>query len=136
MQIEGGKATPAPPIGPALGQHGLNIMKFCKEFNAKTKAKSGLILPVIIFASIDKTFTFIIKEPPASILLKKALGLDINSKTGTGSKYPGREFIGELDKEKIMKIAKQKFNDLNSYNIENAIKIISGTARSMGIKII
>jgi len=136
LQVPAGKANPSPPVGPALGQHGLNIMKFCKDFNNQTKSQIGMIVPVIITVYADKSFSFITKTPPASILLKKAAGLKINKKPGTGAKLPGREEVGTVTLDQVREIARIKNPDLNSYTTENAIKIISGTARSMGIKII
>lgn len=135
LQIEAGKATPAPPIGPALGQHGINIMSFCKDFNNKTRDKK-MILPVIITVYMDKSFSFIIKTPPASILLKQAAGLSLDKKPGSGSKKPGKEKVAEITIDKIEQIAEIKKNDLNSYDVKNSIKIILGTAKSMGIEII
>ena len=129
LQIPAGSANPAPPVGPALGQHGVNIMQFCKAFNDATKNKEGLILPVIINVYEDRSFDFVIKSPPASILLKRAANLAKASST------PGKETIGEVDRKQIEEIAKQKLEDLNTKDLEKAIKIIEGTARSMGIKI-
>ena len=125
-----GQANPAPPVGPALGQHGLNIMEFCKQFNAKTKEREGLILPVIVTAYEDKSFTFIIKSPPTPTLLKRACG--IAKASGT----PHKEKAGGVTKEQVMEIAKIKLKDLNTDNLEKAIKIVEGTARSMGIEVV
>ena len=124
-----GAANPAPPVGPALGQHGLNIMEFCKSFNAKTQGQEGLKLPVVITAYEDRTFTFIIKSPPSSILLKRAANL------AKASGISGKETIGKVTKKQIEEIAKLKLPDLNTNNMEQAIKSIKGTARSMGIAI-
>ncbi len=124
-----GQATPAPPVGPALGQHGLKIMDFCKQFNDKTKNKEGIILPVIIDAYEDKSFSFIIKSPPCSVLLKKASGI------AKASGKPNREKIGKVSYEQIVEIAKQKLQDLNTTNLEAAIRTIEGTVRSMGIEV-
>ncbi|MCM8774565.1 MAG: 50S ribosomal protein L11 [Candidatus Omnitrophica bacterium] len=129
LQIPAGAANPAPPVGPALGQHGVNIMQFCKAFNEATKSKEGLILPVVINVYQDKTFDFIIKSPPASVLIKRAANL------AKASSNPGKEIIGEVTKEQIIAIAKEKMVDLNTTVFAQAIKIIEGTARSMGIKV-
>lgn len=124
-----GQANPAPPVGPALGQHGLNIMEFCKTFNDRTKEREGLILPVIINVYDDRTFSFIIKSPPCSVLLKKAANI------AKASGAPNKEKVGKITREQAREIAEQKIQDLNTDNIEQAIKIIEGTARSMGIDI-
>ena len=129
LQIPGGQANPAPPVGPALGQHGVNIMAFCKEFNAKTKADAGLVIPVVITVYQDKSFTFITKSPPAAVLLKKAAGL------ASGSKEPNKEKVGKVNRKQVMEIIKIKQKDLNAMNDEAAFRIIAGTARSMGIDI-
>lgn len=129
LQLPAGKATPAPPVGPALGQHGVNIMSFCKEFNAKTSDKAGLIIPVVISVYQDKSFSFIMKTPPAAVLLMKALGVE------KGSSEPNKVKIGKISMEKVKEIAETKFEDLNASNIENAISMVLGTARSMGIEI-
>jgi len=125
-----GAANPAPPVGPALGQHGLNIMEFCKQFNAKTQGREGLKLPVIITAYEDKSFTFIIKSPPSSILLKRACGV------AKASGVPHKEKVGSVTKDDIREIAKIKMQDLNTTDIEQAMKIVAGTARSMGIDVV
>ncbi|MDD5679852.1 MAG: 50S ribosomal protein L11 [Candidatus Omnitrophica bacterium] len=125
-----GAANPAPPVGPALGQHGLNIMEFCKQFNAKTQGRDGLKLPVIITAYEDKSFTFIIKSPPSSILLKRACGV------AKASGVPHKEKVGSVTKDQIREIAKIKMQDLNTADIEQAMKIVAGTARSMGIDVV
>jgi large subunit ribosomal protein L11 len=129
LQIQAGKATPAPPVGPALGQHGVNIMGFCKDYNDRTKSLEGSIIPVEITVFEDRTFTFITKTPPASDLLKKALGLE------KGSGTTGTLVAGNISKAKISEIAKVKQKDLNALNLEGAVRIIEGTARSMGIKV-
>jgi len=130
LQIPAGQANPAPPVGPALGQHGVNIMGFCKEFNEKTNGKEGLILPIVLTIYKDKSFDFIVKSPPAAVLLKKACGL------AKASSNAGKDEIGEINSEEIEKIAKIKIKDLNVRgNLAMAIKIIEGTARSMGIKV-
>lgn len=127
LHVPAGAANPAPPVGPALGQRGVNIMQFCKQFNEQTKGREGLILPAVISVYEDKTFTFIIKSPPSSILLKRAANLAKASGTA------GKETIGKVTKKQIEEIAKLKLNDLNTRNMNEAIKIIEGTARSMGI---
>lgn len=124
-----GQANPAPPVGPALGQHGLNIMEFCKSFNEATKGKEGLILPVVITVFENRSFSFVIKSPPCSVLLKKACGIA----KATGE--PGKEKAGTVTKDQIEEIAREKLKDLNTSDIEQAIKIVEGTARSMGIEI-
>ncbi len=129
LQIPAGKANPAPPVGPALGQHGVNIMEFCKAFNEKTAKMGDTIVPVVISVYKNKSFSFIIKTPPAAILIKKSLGID------KGSGAPNKEKVGKLTKDKIEEIAKQKMADLNANDIEAAKKIIAGTARSMGVEV-
>jgi len=129
LQIEAGKANPAPPVGPALGQHGINIMSFCKEYNERTSAQAGSIIPVEITVYEDRSFTFIIKTPPATDLLKKAVGVE------KGSSTSGHEKVGKLSRDKLREIAQLKAKDLNATSIEGAERIIEGTARSMGIEI-
>ncbi len=129
LQVEAAKANPSPPIGPALGQHGVNIMDFCKAFNARTANDAGMIIPVVITIYQDRTFTFITKTPPAAILLKKA------AKVAKGAKDPKREKVGRVTREQLEEIAKQKMVDLNAYDLESACRIVAGTARSMGIEI-
>jgi len=129
LQIEAGKANPAPPVGPALGQHGINIMAFCKEYNERTSAQTGSIIPAEITVFDDGTFTFITKTPPTTDLLKKAL--DIEKGAGTS----GRETVGKLSRDKLREIAQLKAKDLNANNVEGAERIIEGTARSMGIEV-
>jgi large subunit ribosomal protein L11 len=138
LQIPAGKANPAPPVGPALGQQGVNIMEFCKQFNAATQAqmKEGLIIPVIITVFQDKSFTFLLKTPPASVLLKKAAGLHTEKKKGSGAKKPGKELVGKVTKKQVEDIAKLKLPDTNAASVETAMKSIAGTARSMGIQIV
>ncbi|MDI9476380.1 MAG: 50S ribosomal protein L11 [Natronincolaceae bacterium] len=129
LQIPAGKATPAPPVGPALGQHGVNIMGFCKEFNAKTADQAGLIIPVIISVYQDRSFSFITKTPPAAVLIKKAAGIE------SGSGEPESIKVAKISKDKIREIAELKMPDLNAATIETAMSMISGTARSMGVEV-
>jgi large subunit ribosomal protein L11 len=129
LQIAAGQANPAPPVGPALGQHGVNIMAFCKEFNAVTKDQAGLVIPVVISVFQDKSFTFITKSPPASVLLKKAAGI------ATGSKAPNKEKVGKVTRKQVMDIVKMKMKDLNAASEDAAFRIVAGTARSMGIEV-
>ena len=127
LQIPAGKATPAPPVGPALGQHGVNIMAFTKEFNERTKNDIGLIIPVVITVYADRTFTFITKTPPAAVLIKKAAGIE------SGSGVPQSQKVGKITTEQVRKIAETKMPDLNASSIETAMSMIAGTARSMGV---
>ena len=129
LQIQGGQANPAPPVGPALGQHGVNIMEFCKAFNAETQSEVGTVIPVEISVFEDRSFTFITKTPPAAFLLKEAAGI----KTASGE--PNREKVGQVTKDQVRKIAETKMKDLNANDIEAAMKIIEGTAKSLGIKV-
>ena len=129
LQVKGGQANPSPPIGPALGQHGVNIAEFCKAFNAKTQDQMGTVIPVVITIYADRSFSFITKTPPASVLLKQS------AKIAKGSGEPNRDVVGEVTKKQVEEIANLKFEDLNAYDLENAARIIEGTARSMGIKI-
>ena len=130
LQIKAGKANPAPPVGPALGQHGLNIMEFCSAFNERTKEQMGLVIPVVITVFKDRSFSFITKTPPASVLIKKALGLD------SGSSEPGRIVAGSITRAQLREIAETKAVDLNAGSPEAAMKIIAGTARSMGLEVV
>ncbi|HIT91223.1 MAG TPA: 50S ribosomal protein L11 [Candidatus Merdenecus merdavium] len=130
LQIEAGKATPAPPVGPALGQHGVNIVQFTKEFNARTADQAGMIIPVVITVYGDRSFSFICKTPPAAVLLKKAC------KIQSGSAVPNKTKVATITKEEVQKIAELKMPDLNAANIEAAISMIAGTARSMGISVV
>lgn len=127
LQLPAGKATPAPPVGPALGQHGVNIMGFCKEFNAKTANQAGLIIPVVITVYQDRSFSFILKTPPAAVLLKKAVGIE------SGSGVPNKTKVAKVSKAKLREIAELKMPDLNAGSVEAAMSMIAGTARSMGI---
>ncbi len=132
LQIPAGKATPAPPVGPALGQHSVNIMDFCKAFNARTSAKDqeGLIIPVVITVYADRSYSFVTKTPPASILLKRACGI------AKGSGEPNKSKVGKVTEKQVEEIAKLKMPDLNAFNLDAAVKIVKGTARSMGIDIV
>lgn len=130
LQITAGQANPAPPVGPALGSQGINIMAFCKEFNAATKDKGGLVIPVVITVYQDKSFTFILKSPPASVLLKKAAGI------ASGSKVPNKDKVGKVTRKQILEIIKLKGSDLNANSEDAAVRMISGTARNMGIEVI
>jgi len=130
LQVPAGQANPSPPIGPALGQQGVNIMEFCKAFNSKTAGQEGMIIPVVITVYQDRSFSFITKTPPAAILLKKA------AKIAKGSGDPKREKVGQVTRAQVEEIAKMKMVDLNAYDVENACRIIEGTARSMGIEVV
>jgi len=130
LQIPAGKATPAPPVGPALGQHGVNIMSFTKEFNERTKNDVGLIIPVVITVYADRSYSFITKTPPAAILIKKACGIE------SGSGVPNKTKVAKISGEQIRKIAELKMPDLNAASVETAIKMIAGTARSMGVEVV
>ncbi|NPA91543.1 MAG: 50S ribosomal protein L11 [Chloroflexi bacterium] len=130
LQLPAGKATPAPPVGPALGQHGVNIMAFCKDYNARTASMAGSIIPVEITVYADRSFTYILKTPPASDLLKKAAGVD------KGSPEPNRIKVGKVTREQIRQIAETKMKDLNAYDIDAAMRMIEGSARSMGIEVV
>lgn len=129
LQIPAGQANPAPPVGPALGQQGVNIMAFCKEFNAKTQKQAGDVLPVVITVYKDKSFTFITKQPPASALIKKAINI------AAGSKEPNKQKVGRLTKKQLQEIANRKMPDLNARSVEAAMKVIAGTARQMGVEV-
>ena len=130
LQIPAGKATPAPPVGPALGQHGVNIMEFCKTYNERTAAQVGTIVPVEITVYADRTFTFVTKTPPASVLLRQAAGLE------KGSGEPNKNKVGKVTKDQVRQIAQQKLKDLNANDIEAAVRMVEGTARSMGIQVV
>lgn len=129
LQVPAGKATPSPPVGPALGQHGVNIMEFCKAFNARTTGQEGMIIPVVLTIYADRSFTFVLKSPPAAVLLKKAASI------AKGSGTPDKETVGKVTWDQVREIAQAKLQDLNTDNVDEAAKIIAGTARSMGIMI-
>ena len=130
LQIPAGKANPSPPVGPALGQHGVNIMEFCKTFNARTQGEEGMIIPVVITVYADRSFTFITKTPPAAVLLMKA------AKIPKGSGVPNKNLVGKVTKDQVLEIAKLKMPDLNAFDVEAAVQTIEGTARSMGLEIV
>jgi large subunit ribosomal protein L11 len=136
LQLSAGKANPAPPVGPALGQHGVNIMGFCKEFNARTASQEGMIIPVVISVYSDRSFTFELKTPPASVLIKKELGLSIVGKPGSGSPRPHKDKIGKLTLAQVRKLAELKIQDMNAASVDAAMKSIAGTARSMGVEVV
>jgi len=137
LQIPAGKANPAPPVGPALGQHGVNIMEFCKQFNARTQAqaKDEVTIPVVITVFSDRSFTFVTKTPPAAVLIKKAAGLATAKKPGSGSKEPNKVKVGKINQKQLRDIATMKLPDLNTTNVESAMRTIAGTARSMGVEV-
>jgi large subunit ribosomal protein L11 len=129
LQAVGGQASPAPPVGPALGQHGINIMEFCKAFNAQTQQDTGTVIPVVITVFEDRSFTFVTKSPPAAVLIKQAIGLD------KGSGEPNRDKVGRISRAQLEQIAEKKKDDLNANDLDAAVKIIAGTARSMGVEV-
>ena len=135
LQLPAGKANPSPPVGPALGQHGVNIMAFCKDFNSRTVKAGDMIIPVVITVYADRSFTFITKTPPASVLLKKAAGLKTSKKPGSGSKEPHKLKVGKITHAQLLEIATLKLTDLNTTSVEAAMNTIAGTARSMGITV-
>ena len=130
LQIPGGQANPAPPVGPALGQHGVNIMEFCKAFNAQTSGDMGVTIPVVITVYEDRSFTFVTKTPPAAVLIRQAIGID------KGSGEPNRVKVGTITNEQVRAIAEKKLGDLNAHDVDQAAKIIAGTARSMGVEVV
>jgi large subunit ribosomal protein L11 len=136
LQIQAGKANPSPPVGPALGQHGVNIMEFCKSFNARTQNIEAMMIPVVITVYSDRSFTFITKTPPTPVLIKKAAGLGLQKKPGSGSKVPNKTKVGSINRKQVRDIAQQKLQDLNTTSIESAMRSVAGTARSMGIDIV
>ena len=135
LQLPAGKANPSPPVGPALGQHGVNIMGFCKDFNAKSAKLGDTIIPVVITVYADRSYTFIMKSPPASVLLKKALGLPSSKKPGAGSPEPNKKKIGKLSWDQVRAVAKEKIADMNTKDLEAAARSIAGTAKNMGIEV-
>jgi large subunit ribosomal protein L11 len=136
LQLPAGKANPSPPVGPALGQHGVNIMAFCKDFNARSAPLGETIIPVVITVYGDRSFSFVMKSPPASVLIKKACGLPSAKKPGSGSKEPNKIKVGQITMDQIQAIAKEKFNDMNASDLESASRSIAGTARSMGVDVV
>jgi len=136
LQLPAGKANPSPPVGPALGQHGVNIMAFCKDFNARSAPLGDTIIPVVITVYADRSYSFIMKSPPASVLIKKALGLPSGKKPGSGSKEPNKIKIGTITNEQLRAIAKEKLNDMNTTNLDAATRSIAGTAKSLGVDVV
>ena len=136
LQLSAGKANPSPPVGPALGQHGVNIMQFCKEFNARTQKQEGLIIPVVITVYADRSFTFVTKTPPASVLIKREIGLKIGKKPGSGSARPNKDKVGKITQSQLEKLAAEKIQDMNAGSIETAARSLAGTARSMGVDVV
>ena len=136
LQLPAGQANPSPPVGPALGQHGVNIMGFCKEFNSKTQKENGMIIPVVITVYSDRTFSFITKTPPAAVLIKKELGLKIGKKPGAGSARPNKDKVGKITQAQLRKLAEVKIQDTNAGSIETCMKSLAGTARSMGVEVV
>ena len=135
LQIPAGKANPAPPVGPALGQQGVNIMEFCKQFNARTQGQGDMVIPVVITVFSDRSFTFITKTPPTAILIKKILGLPTGKKPGAGSKEPNKNKVGKITRAQLEEVAKLKMADLNCHELESAINMVAGTAKSMGVEV-
>jgi len=136
LQLPAGKANPSPPVGPALGQHGVNIMGFCKEFNAKSASQGDMIIPVVITVYSDRSFSFVMKTPPASVLLKKAAGLSTVKKPGSGAKEPNKNKVGKITTTQLRELAQMKIQDMNANDVDAAMRSIAGTARSMGIDIV
>ena len=136
LQLPAGQANPSPPVGPALGQHGVNIMGFCKEFNSKTQSQAGMIIPVVITVYQDHSFSFITKTPPVSVLIKKELGLTIGGKPGSGSPRPNKDKVGKITMAQVRKIAETKLPDTNAASIDTCMNSVAGTARSMGVDVV
>ena len=136
LQLPAGKANPSPPVGPALGQHGVNIMAFCKDFNSKSASQGDMIIPVVITVFSDRSFSFVMKTPPASVLLKKAAGLSTVKKPGSGAKEPNKNKVGKITSKQLRELATLKLPDMNAGSVDAAMKSIAGTARSMGIDIV
>ena len=136
LQLPAGKANPSPPVGPALGQHGVNIMQFCKDFNARSAKFGDTIIPVVITVYGDRSYSFVMKQPPASVLVKKAAGLPTSKKPGSGSKEPNKIKVGQLTWDQVRGIAKEKMQDMNTTDLEAASRSIAGTARSMGVDVV
>ena len=136
LQLPAGKANPSPPVGPALGQHGVNIMAFCKDFNSKSASQGDMIIPVVITVFSDRSFSFVMKTPPASVLLKKAAGLSTTKKPGSGAKEPNKNKVGKITTKQLRELATLKLPDMNASTVDAAMKSIAGTARSMGIDIV
>jgi large subunit ribosomal protein L11 len=135
LQLPAGKANPSPPVGPALGQHGVNIMGFCKDFNARSAKLGDTIIPVVITVYADRSYTFVMKSPPASVLIKKALGLPTSKKPGAGSPEPNKKQIGKLSWDQVRAVAKEKIADMNTKDLEAAARSIAGTAKNMGVEV-
>lgn len=136
LQLPAGKANPSPPVGPALGQHGVNIMMFCKDFNARSQKLGDTIVPIVITVFSDKSYTFVMKSAPASVLIKKAIGLPTSGKPGSGSPEPNKKKVGQITMAQIREIAKEKLQDMNAHDVDAAARSIAGTARSMGVDVI
>jgi len=136
LQLPAGKANPSPPVGPALGQHGVNIVMFCKDFNARSQKLGDTIVPIVITVFSDKSYTFIMKSAPASVLIKKAIGLPTSGKPGSGSPEPNKKKVGKITMDQIREIAKEKLQDMNAHDVDAAARSIAGTARSMGVDVI
>ena len=135
LQVPAGAANPAPPVGTALGPHGVNIMEFCKQFNARTQGQGDLVIPVVITVFSDRSFTFITKTPPTSILLKKVIGLPTSKKPGSGSKEPNKVKVGKVTAAQLEQVAKMKMQDMNCFDLQSAINMVAGTAKSMGLEL-